>query len=845
MSEQDPTSSNDPAAKTGRPGLAQRVWMADYNPSALIYWLAVVITGGAATAWALVNLVSLNRTQWFQFAALLIVVGLFSSQPIRIPGAKAVVSASDAFIFLAVLTLGIPAAIILGVVDNFIGVMHASKRWSSRLSSPSTMAMSVMVSGNVFYWAIQGHAHVAAYPLGVNKLGLTQLAAPVVAMAVTQYLLNGWFLTIVYGLKNKCSLLKFWRESYLWTSLTFFAAAIAAVIIYQALAQFGLLYALLAVPVIAATYATYKIYFERVNQKTREAAEASRLNLATVEALATAIDAKDQTTHLHVRRVQLYARGMARVMGLPPLEVKALEAGALLHDVGKLAVPDHILNKPEKLTVSEQAKMMTHTSVGADIIQRVGFPYPVVPIIRHHHERWDGAGYPDGLAGEEIPLTARIISVVDTFDSTREDRPHRRGMTLDEARSLLLRRSGTHYDPRVVDLFLEHLPEFEAEIQARGLDEVPGARLPAQLANSASELLPNQTPAPYLDQIKSAHREVYALYELARTFGSSLNVRDTLAIIVDRVQNVVPWDTCAIYLYDDLRGLAYAARVAGKNEDVLRDRQIMRGQGVTGFVLANRHALHQVDPGLDFAHTFLPDGQYSAMVSLPLVKDERLVGALSIYSMELAAYTEDHLRLLETVGKLASDALANALQHAEAESNALTDPLTGIANARCMYLRFDQEAARARRAGRQLQVIMMDLDHFKRVNDTFGHSVGDQMVREVAKLLQAQLREYDFLARYGGDEFVAIVPDLSGEQVEELCDRISDVVDRFELEVGQGRYARVGISCGTAAYITNGETLDEVLAAADRAMYRRKSTNKARTQTKTTESQGVSSVAIN
>lgn len=827
------------------PTAANPAGLADYGRAALVYWTTMVAAGAAVLIWALIRCTSFNRDQLIQFVALLVAVSIFSSKPIRIPGVKAVVSASDAFVFLSVLTLGVPAAVVLGAVDNFICVSQASRRWSSRLSSPAMMVLAVAVSGHVFYWSLAAHAGITSAPLAGIKLNFLQLTAPVLAMAVTQYLLNGLFLTFMYGLKRRCSLLRFWRESYLWTSLAFFAAAAATIIFYQAFAGLGVLYAFLAVPVIAASYATYQLYFERVNQKTREAAEASRLHLATVEALATAIDAKDQTTHLHVRRVQLYARGMARVMGLPPMEVKALEAGALLHDVGKLAVPDHILNKPEKLTVSEQTKMKTHTSVGADIIERVGFPYPVVPIIRYHHERWDGTGYPEGLAGEEIPLTARIISVVDTFDSTREDRPHRRGMTLDEARSLLLRRSGTHYDPRVVDLFLQHLPEFEAEIKAQGLDEGPAIKLSIGVDTSSAVQLPNRTPAPYLDQIKNAHREVYALYELARTFGSSLNVRDTLAIIVDRVQNVVPWDTCAVYLYDDLRGLAYAARVAGKNEAVLRDRQIMRGQGVTGFVLANRHALHQVDPGLDFAHTLLPDGQYSAMVSLPLVKDERLVGALSIYSMELLEYSDDHLRLLETVGRLASDALANALQHAEAESNALTDPLTGIPNARCMYLRFDQEAARARRSGRQLQVVMMDLDHFKRVNDSFGHSVGDQMVREVAKLLQAELREYDFLARYGGDEFVAIVPDLSGDQVDELCHRIGSIVEDFALEVGEGRQARVGISCGAAAYITNGETLDEVLAAADRAMYRVKSLNKATTKPLATETNALTSAAVN
>lgn len=215
------------------------------------------------------------------------------------------------------------------------------------------------------------------------------------------------------------------------------------------------------------------------------------------------------------------------------------------------------------------------------------------------------------------------------------------------------------------------------------------------------------------------------------------------------------------------------------------------------------------------------------MAALPLIKDERLLGAISVYSMELNEYTEDHMRLLETVTRLASDALFNSMHHAEAESNAMTDPLTGLPNARSMYLRFEQEVARARRTNRPFQVIMLDLDEFKQVNDTFGHRVGDKMLREVARILQGQLREYDFLARYAGDEFVAIVQDLMGDQVEELRERIETSVSRFSLQVRAEHKARVGISVGTATYGIDGETLDQLLIAADQAMYSAKSVHKA------------------
>jgi diguanylate cyclase (GGDEF)-like protein/putative nucleotidyltransferase with HDIG domain len=598
----------------------------------------------------------------------------------------------------------------------------------------------------------------------------------------------------------------------------------AAWVIHQA---FSL--TLLSVTIFAGAQVIYLVW-ARLSSKTRETEELSRIHFATAEALATAIDAKDQTTHCHVRRVQIYAAGMGKVLGLSKAEIAALKAGALLHDIGKLAVPAHIINKPGRLTPAEFEKMKIHTTVGAQILSRVDFPYPVMPIVRHHHEQWDGLGYPDGLKEEQIPITARIISVVDCFDSVREDRPFRRGMTRDEAIAFLLRGSGTHFDPRVVELFIKHLPNFESQIAALGLPQQPPPRNAAEpLALNEVDIAQTRERGSYMayDQIKSAHQEVYALYEIARTFGSSLDVRNTVEVLVDKVGHVVPFDTCVVYLYDELKGHATAAHVAGMNAKLLAARSVALGEGVTGFALANRSPINQLHPSLDFAGLEI-EREYRSMASLPLFKDEMLVGALSVYSVELEQYTDDHMRLLETVTRLASDALANAMQHAEAESNALTDPLTGLPNARYMALRFDEETSRARRTGRPFQVVMLDLDDFKIVNDTFGHKVGDKMLREMTRIIQGQLREYDFLARYAGDEFVAIVQELIGNQVDDLRSRIETAVSEFSLHVrgtGQAR-ARVGISIGTATYGIEGETLDQLLVAADQAMYRAKSSHK-------------------
>lgn len=803
--------------------------LSDYNRPAKTYWTVMVIAGATVLAWAAQHTFSLSRIQGTGFAGLLLLVILAGSNPISIPNTKSSFTTGDVFIFLGILFLGIPAAILIGVVDSLVSSLRTSKRASSWIAAPAMMAVTVFITGNAFYLVLARYARVPQQPLGPTHMRLDHLLGALALLAILQYFINGFTISTIYALKKRRPILRFWRDGYLWTCWSFLGSAIATAVIYSAVSRLGWAYVLLSVPVIAATFWTYKIYFERVNAKTREAEEMSRLHLATVEALATAIDAKDQTTHCHVRRVQIYAEGLGKLLQLSDGEIAALNAGALLHDIGKLAVPDHILNKPGPLTPPEFEKTKIHTIVGAEILSRVDFPYPVVPIVRHHHERWDGRGYPDGLKETQIPITARIMSVIDCFDSVREDRPFRPGMSREEAIDLLHKDSGTHFDPKIVNLFIEHLPGFEAEIVARGLIDQIHVSAPGGLIAPTEDQAHTRESTSFAayDKIRNAHREVYALYEIARTFGSSLALENTLSVLVDKVGHIVPFDTCVVYLHDDIKGYATAALAMGLNAEHLQTRCVAPGEGVTGFALANRQSVNRIHPSLDFTDTSFAAGQdYSSMASLPLFKDDLLLGALSIYSMSPREYSDDQIRLLETVTRLASDALANAVHHARAESNALTDSLTGLPNARRLHVRFEEEVSRARRTGQPFQVIMLDLDDFKLVNDTFGHKVGDRMLREVAGLVHAQLREYDFLARYAGDEFVAIVPDTAAEQVEELRERIEKVVAGFSIDVRAQGCARVGISVGSAVFGVDGETLDQLLVAADQAMYRAKSTHK-------------------
>ena len=589
-------------------------------------------------------------------------------------------------------------------------------------------------------------------------------------------------------------------------------AAIAATVAAYAFLGIGPGFTMAAVCLSAG--AGYAFHFNLLAQKTRQIFDASRIHLATVEALATAIDARDQVGIGHVRRTQIVAVGIGRFMNLPEIDIEALRTGALLHDIGKLAIPDHILNKPDRLTPAELEKTKIHPTVGAAILEKVGFDTPVIPTIKYHKERWDGRGYPEGLKGDEIPLTARILSVADAFDTLRGPRPYRPALDREKTRKILQDEAGVRFDPVVVDTLLKNLTVFEAEIDASGLCHRAGTSAKGD--------------HQYVEQIKLANREVISLYELAREFSSSLHLDDALGMFCRKLDEMVPFDTCAVYLLDGPKRQAAAAHVIGLNADSLLSRKVRIGQGATGFALKTREKVQNVDPDLDFSYS-QPEfaGEYKTLASVPLISDDEMIGAVTVYSRTLAEYGEEHIRLLETVSHIASEAIRKALEHDEAQTHALTDPMTGLPNARSLQMQFDKEVARASRGSSSFQLLMLDLDGFKAVNDNFGHKVGDLLLKEVGSVIREQLRDYDFLARYGGDEFVALIPETSGDDVVDLCDRIERAVTAFRLPVeGSDKTPSVGVSLGAAGYPKNGETFDQMIVAADKVMYARKAIRK-------------------
>jgi diguanylate cyclase (GGDEF)-like protein len=333
----------------------------------------------------------------------------------------------------------------------------------------------------------------------------------------------------------------------------------------------------------------------------------------------------------------------------------------------------------------------------------------------------------------------------------------------------------------------------------------------------------------YVEQIKGANREVFTLYSLARDFSSALDLDEILSLFSEKVRDLVPFDTSVVYLLDETGEFAKAAFVEGRNKAILTGHRVKVGEGPTGHVLKERKPSENVDPAFDFvfSDTALAK-QYLAMVSIPLVADETLIGAISLYSSEIPSYQDEHLRLLETISRIAADAINKSLEYAVTENHALTDPMTGLPNARSLQMQFEKEVKRAGRTEGSFQLLVLDLDGFKTVNDTHGHKAGDKMLKEIGVVIKDQLREYDFLARYGGDEFIAVVPDTDSTDVLELVRRIEEAVRAFSLSVGEGETATVGVSIGAACYPIHGETFDQIITSADKAMYLTKSFHRKR-----------------
>jgi putative nucleotidyltransferase with HDIG domain len=399
---------------------------------------------------------------------------------------------------------------------------------------------------------------------------------------------------------------------------------------------------ILIAPLPVILYVTFRHALGRAADQITQLGRMNKVYVGAIEALAQAIDAKDQVTHDHIRRVQHNAVRLARALHVDEdMEIQAIKAAALLHDVGKLGVPEHILNKPGRLSASEFEIMKRHAPIGADILSMIGFPYPVVPIVRHHHESWDGSGYPDGLTGDRIPIGARILAVVDCFDALTSDRPYRRRLDDQEALQILADRRGTMYDPGVVDAFfaLHKADTGQALIAPEAQPDPvfpPAAPTHAGAPAGATDL-------PDLD----------VFFEIGRSLRRDAPASELGATLWKHLHEQIPAAAFVLFAYEEESDSLTPAYLAG-DVSVPRHARIALGDRLSGWVAASRQSIVNSDARLDLDVAAREDTLLRSALAVPIDAGPHVSGVLTFYSRQPDGFSDIHLRLARAAARVAA-----------------------------------------------------------------------------------------------------------------------------------------------------------------------------------------------
>jgi diguanylate cyclase (GGDEF)-like protein/putative nucleotidyltransferase with HDIG domain len=751
--------------------------------------------------------------------AIYLVAAVFASGlKIRLPGILGTLSMNYVVIILALQDLSLNAGILVAIAST-LGqcVIHTSLRpkWFQVLFSVGGIPVPVIAA----QVALKSHRLLLLDHTGYTAL----LAASMAYFAVNTITVAG-----IISCTTAKPLYETWRNSYLWTSPQYLVGGVIAGATHSLGTAWGWPALLMAAPPLYLVYRSYSLYLGRVEEQQKHILEMSRLHLRTIETLALAIDAKDDTTAAHLRRVQIYASEIGKELNLPPSELMALEAAALLHDVGKLAVPEYIISKPGKLTEEEFEKMKVHPVVGAEILERVQFPYPVVPIVRSHHEKYDGTGYPDGLAGEQIPIGARILSAVDCLDALASARQYRQAIPLEDAMCMVAEQSGKSYDPKIVEILQRRFRELELKAKAETVDSVKlSSNIKVERGKApATGFAESGTKAPATAEvndfslaISSARREFQLLVEVTNDLGNSLSLEETLALLAVRVNRIVEHDAIAIYLlHEDKLIPRY---VKGESFRLFSSLEIPVGQGLSGWVAENDLPILNGNPAVEAGYMNDPRlvTALRSAISVPLRSKDRIVGVLTLYSLRAAAFNADHRRILLAIAPRAGHAIENSLRFEMATNAADTDELTGLANARYLFAHLQQEVARNSRSDESFAVIMVDLDGFKNANDQYGHLAGNRILQAVSAGLRRNCRAGDVVARLGGDEFVLVLAD-AGMHVDATLARMEETMGT--LAAAADCDAEITFSAGVSRYPDDGPDAESLLEKADERMYEAK-----------------------
>lgn len=790
----------------------------------------ITVTAAAGAAVLVMAFTHWTSDDPLRFGCYLLVAVLAATLKVRLPGIEGSMSVHFLFVLIGILELSLPETLSIGCTAALIQTFWKLKR----PPEPEKVVFNVLSMSANSIWL--------TYIIYRLSMGFFRSSLPLVllASACAYFLSNTMSVSAVIALVERKSFRNVWKECYFWTFPYYLAGAAVAGLIHFSNRHVGWQSSLLILPVMFWIYRTYHLYLGRLEDEKKRVEiekmqleaekkhveQVSALHLRTIEALALAIDAKDHTTHKHLRRVRIYALEVAKELGLSQRETDALRAAALLHDIGKLAVPDHIINKPGRLTPEEFEKMKIHPAVGADILEKVAFPYPVAPIVRSHHEKWDGTGYPDGLKGEEIPIGARILAAVDCLDALATDRQYRKALPLEEAMKTVAELAGKQFDPRVVEILARRYIELEnlAAINSETAEEPSnpasykverGEKPDAGLELNSGRRGVSETD--FLLSIAAARHEAQTLFELSQDLGNSLSLDETLSLVSLRLRRLVAYDSIVVFVR---RGDRLVPEfVNGENFRYLSALEVRVGEGLSGWVAQNSKPIINGNPAVEPGYPQDPKKvtELNSALAVPLAGVSGLVGVLTLYKAERDGFTSEHLRILQVITSKVALSIENALKYRQAEDSATSDYLTGLPNGRALFVHLDREINRCKRDNSTVAILVCDLDGFKQVNDRYGHLEGDRTLKLFTNLMQEVCRKDDFVARMGGDEFVLIARNLTADAAREKSALLSALAHEAGRRVcGEGL---LSLSVGAAFYPVDGADAEQLLAEADKKMY--------------------------
>ena len=620
-----------------------------------VYILGVSAIGCSIAAYSLA-LVVINQVnvQWLILAALTLFTGVFT---IRIPRIHARLSVSDTFVIACVLLFGPAAGTVTVVLDALVISLRATHfREPFRVVfNLSLAALSTWVAAQVFF-LISG-----IQPYSIEQTPLAQIAVPLFLFTLTYFLLNTWLVSFALALEQGKRPYPIWRQNFLWLAVNYYGSASVAGLLVTYTRTIDPTTLGIIIPLLLISYLTFKTSMGRIDDANTHLVEVNKLYLSTIETLAMAIDAKDQITHGHIRRVQRLAVGLAKAAGVnDETQIKAIEAAALLHDMGKLAIPEVILNKPGKLTGNEFDVMKQHANIGADILGSIHFPYPVVPIVRHHHESWDGSGYPQGLKGVAIPLGARILSVVDCFDALTSDRPYRPALSTEAAIAILIQRRGTMYDPLIVDKFIE------AQQELSRLAETSDVEVEA-IESIATKL--RLDPEPEILQIAGADDRLpvkaLSLLRSIKPSPAGISIEDVGVLISNRLAKLANFSSVALYIGSDNHHALKCCYANGPLSHLVDGPEIQLGERLSGWVAAHRTPIWNSDATLDLASDVALGAGVSLGSSVPLLENDVLIGTVTLYSAAGVEIGLEQRMLIQAIAPALAKALSSSVAHDE------------------------------------------------------------------------------------------------------------------------------------------------------------------------------------